>query len=120
MHNWPGFANPLALLMEAILLGSIFWLIEELIQIYIYVLIAAAIFSMLAAFGVLDTRNRVVYQIGDFLYRLSEPALAPIRRFLPYFGGVDISPVIAILVLEALEIFLNSLYIHIMISGHGF
>ena len=106
--------------MEAALLGSIFWLVEELIQIYIYVLIAAAIFSTLAAFGVLDTRNRIVYQIGDFLYRLSEPALAPIRQFLPNLGGIDISPVIAIIVLEALEMFLTSLYVRIVMSGSGF
>ncbi|HET9148182.1 MAG TPA: YggT family protein [Acetobacteraceae bacterium] len=102
------------------MLGSIFWLVEELIQIYIYVLIAAAIFSTLAAFGVLDTRNRIVYQIGDFLYRLSEPALAPIRQFLPNLGGIDISPVIAIIVLEALEMFLTSLYVRIVMSGSGF
>jgi YggT family protein len=106
--------------MEAVLLGSIFWLVEELIQIYIYVLIAAAVFSTLASFGVLDTRNRIVYQIGDFLYRLSEPALAPIRQFLPNLGGIDISPVIAIIVLEALEMFLTSLYVRIVMSGSGF
>jgi YggT family protein len=105
--------------MEAVLLGSIFWLVEELIQLYIYVLIAAAIFSTLAAFGILDTRNRTVYRIGDFLYRLSEPALRPIQRIIPNFGGIDISPIIAILVLEALEMFLGSLYLHIAM-GSGF
>jgi YggT family protein len=103
--------------MEAALLYSIFWLVEELIQLYIYVLIAAALFSMLAGFGVLDTRNRTVYRIGDFLYRLSEPALAPIQRMIPSFGGIDISPVIAILVLEALKIFIASLYEHIVMGG---
>ena len=102
------------------MLGAVFWLVEELIQLYIYVLIAAAVFSMLAGFGILDNRNRTVYRIGDFLYRLSAPALAPIQRMIPSFGGIDISPVIAILVLEALEMFLSSLYVHIVMSGNGF
>ena len=72
---------------------------------------------MLAGFGVLDTRNRTVYRIGDFLYRLSAPALAPIQRMIPSFGGIDISPIIAILVLQALKIFLSSLYAHIVMGG---
>lgn len=87
--------------MEALL-----WLIDQLIGLYIWVVIIAAVFSLLAAFGILDTRNRVVWTIGDFLYRVSEPALRPVRRFLPDFGGIDISPVIVILVLQALRIFL--------------
>lgn len=87
--------------MEALL-----WLIDQLIGLYIWVIIIAAVFSLLAAFGVLDTRNRLVWTVGDFLYRVSEPALRPVRRFLPDFGGIDISPVIVILVLQALRIFL--------------
>jgi YggT family protein len=65
------------------------------------VVILAAIFSMLASFGVLDTRNRIVWSIGDFLYRITEPALRPIRNFLPSFGSIDISPIILILLLQA-------------------
>ena len=58
------------------------------------------VFSMLTAFGVLDTRNRLVWSIGDFLYRVTEPALRPIRNFLPNFGGIDISPMIALLLIQ--------------------
>ena len=59
---------------------------------------------MLASFGVLDTRNRIVWTIGDFLYRITEPALRPIRNLLPNFGGIDISPIILILLLQAARI----------------
>ncbi len=78
-----------------------FWLIDRAIDIYIWVVIAAAVFSMLAGFGVLDTRNRLVWTIGDFLYRATDPALRPIRNLLPNLGGIDISPIILILLLQA-------------------
>jgi len=87
--------------MEALL-----WLIDQLIGLYIWALIIAAVFSLLTGFGILDTRNRIVWTIGDFLYRVTEPALRPVRRFLPDLGGIDISPVIVILVLQAARIFL--------------
>jgi YggT family protein len=73
------------------------WLIDTLIVLYIYVLIAAAVLSWLVAFNVVNTRNPIVAQIGDFLYRITEPALRPIRAVLPNLGGIDISPVILII-----------------------
>ena len=69
------------------------------IRIYIWLLIAQAILSWLLAFGVVNRYNRGVAVIGDFLYRVTEPALRPIRSFLPNFGGIDISPIILILIL---------------------
>jgi YggT family protein len=66
---------------------------------YIWLLIASAILSWLIVFNVLNARNQFVDRIGDFLYRITEPALRPIRRFVPYIGGVDISPVVLILLL---------------------
>ncbi|MCM0019025.1 MAG: YggT family protein [Tagaea sp.] len=74
-------------------------LIVTAISIYIWVLIASAIFSWLIAFNVLNARNSVVDRIGDFLYRVTEPALRPIRRFVPYIGGIDVSPILLILLL---------------------
>jgi YggT family protein len=74
------------------------------IQIYIWLLIAQAILSWLLAFGVVNRYNRGVAVIGDFLYRITEPALRPIRAFLPNFGGIDISPIILILILYFLRI----------------
>ncbi|MBI3710641.1 MAG: YggT family protein [Proteobacteria bacterium] len=78
---------------------ALFNLLSTLISIYIWMLIASAVMSWLVAFNVLNTHNRVVYLIGDFLYRVTEPALRPIRRFVPLLGGVDISPVVLILLL---------------------
>jgi len=73
------------------------WLIDTIITLYIWILIAAAVLSWLIAFNVVNTRNTVVAAIGDFLYRVTEPALRPIRSILPNLGGIDISPVILIL-----------------------
>jgi YggT family protein len=81
-------------------------LIATVISLYIYVLIASAILSWLIAFNVVNTHNRFVYTVSDFLYRITEPALRPIRRFVPLLGGVDISPVVLILLLIFLRDFL--------------
>ena len=62
-------------------------------------MIAAAIFSWLVAFHVVNTRNQVVGMIGDFLYRITEPALRPIRNLLPNLGGIDVSPVVLFLII---------------------
>jgi YggT family protein len=82
------------------------WLIETLVTIYIWLLIGQAVLSWLLAFGVVNRYNRAVAVIGDFLYRVTEPALRPLRRILPSFGGIDISPVILIVVLMFLERFI--------------
>ena len=86
-------------------------LIDTLIyalELYWWVIIAAAIFSWLYAFNVINSRNQVVNSIGGMLYRLTEPAFRPIRRLLPDLGGVDISPIIVLLIIFFLERFLNS------------
>jgi YggT family protein len=69
------------------------------IDLYIWVVIASAILSWLIAFNVVNTSNRFVYSLGEMLYRLTEPALRPIRSIIPNLGGIDISPVILILFL---------------------
>jgi YggT family protein len=86
---------------------ALFWLIDELLWIYILLLIAQAILSWLLAFGVINRYNRSVSVIGDFLYRITEPALRPIRAMLPNFGGIDISPVILIILLQFLRILID-------------
>lgn len=74
-------------------------LIDTVIYIYILLLVAQAVLSWLVVFNVVNTRNRFVYLLGDFLYRITEPALRPIRRILPTLGGIDVSPVVLILLL---------------------
>ena len=80
-------------------MGPLIGFIVLVIDLYIWVVIASAILSWLVAFNVVNTNNRVVLMIADTLYRLTEPALRPIRNILPNLGGIDISPVILILFL---------------------
>ena len=86
---------------------SLLILISTVIQLYIYVLIAWAILSWLLAFNVVNRHNQFVAILADVLYRLTEPVLRPIRRVLPNLGGLDLSPVVLILLL----IFLRNLLI---------
>jgi len=73
------------------------------LQLYIWLLIASAVLSWLVAFNVVNTRNQVVATIGEFLYRITEPALRPIRNMMPNLGGIDLSPVILILLILLLQ-----------------
>jgi len=73
--------------------------ISFVLTLYIYVLIAAAVLSWLIAFNVVNTRNQIVHMVAEFLYRITEPALRPIRKLLPNLGGIDLSPVILILII---------------------
>lgn len=74
-------------------------LIDALISLYIWVIIIGVVLSWLIAFNVINTHNRFVYLVADTINRLTEPALRPIRNVLPSLGGIDISPVILLLLL---------------------
>ncbi|MBN9552847.1 MAG: YggT family protein [Alphaproteobacteria bacterium] len=76
------------------------------LDIYWWIIIASAIFSWLYAFNVVNSRNQFVGTIGNMLYRLTEPALRPIRRFMPDLGGIDISPIILLLIIFFIRQFL--------------
>tara|TARA_A100001011_G_scaffold159463_1_gene167839 strand:- start:857 stop:1147 length:291 start_codon:yes stop_codon:yes gene_type:complete len=78
---------------------SVLILIDSLVSIYIWILIINALLSWLVAFNVLNTSNRLVYSLLDISYKMTDPLLRPIRNFLPNLGGIDISPVILILLL---------------------
>ncbi|BAV48688.1 membrane protein [Mesorhizobium sp. 113-1-2] len=86
---------------------AVFYTLHTAINIYWWIIIGAAIFSWLYAFNVVNSRNQAVNSIGTMLYRLTEPALRPIRRFLPDLGGVDISPIVLLLALTFISVFLN-------------
>ena len=77
--------------------------ISLLLTLYIYILFAAAIMSWLIAFNVVNPRNQFVAMLAEFLYRITEPVLRPIRSFLPNLGGIDISPVIVILIIVFIQ-----------------
>jgi len=78
--------------------------INFLLDLYIFILFAAAILSWLVVFNVVNTRNPVVAMIADFLYRVTEPALRPIRERLPNFGGIDVSFIVLILIIYFIQL----------------
>jgi YggT family protein len=80
-------------------MNPVHWLVDTVIELYIWVVIASVVLSWLIAFNVINTRNSFVHQIGDFLGRATEPTLRPIRNVLPNLGGIDISPLVLILLL---------------------
>ena len=94
---------------------SIFILLDNIITIYLWIIIINAILSWLVAFNVLNTQNRFVFSVLNVTYKLTDPALNKLRRFIPMFGSIDISPVILILLLMFLrnlifEVFAPSLF----------
>ena len=78
---------------------ALFLVIDLALLMYIYLIVAAAVLSWLVAFNVVNVRNQFVGMVADFLYRITEPALRPIRSLMPNLGGIDISPVILIFIL---------------------
>ena len=92
---------------------SIFILLDNIITIYLWIIIINAILSWLVAFNVLNTQNRFVFSVLDATYKLTDPALSKIRRFIPMFGSIDISPVILILFL----MFLRNIIFEIFAPG---
>lgn len=85
--------------------------IDYIFDIYIYIMIANAVFSWLYTFNVVNTRNRFIAEIGRFLYRATEPVLSRIRRFLPNLGAIDISPIVVFLIIHLIRIFMWRAYV---------
>jgi YggT family protein len=88
--SWPGMI-------------ALYLLINTILDLFFWVLILSAILSWLVAFNIVNTRNRAVYLIGDFLYRITEPVLRPIRRVLPNLGGLDLSPIVVLLAISFIQ-----------------
>jgi len=92
---------------------SIFILLDSVISIYLWIIIINAILSWLVAFNILNTQNRFVFSVLDTTYKLTDPVLNKIRRFIPMFGSIDISPIILILAL----MFLRNLVFELFAPG---
>ena len=88
----------------------LFKIADEVLWLFQWAVILAAVFSTLASFGVLDTRNRIVWSVGDFLFKITEPALRPIRNLLPRFGNIDLSPIVLIFAIYILQEILHRIY----------
>lgn len=89
---------------------AVYQLIDTIIQLYMWALIISVILSWLVQFNVINTSNRFVYAIGDFLYRITEPVLGRIRSVIPPVGGIDLSPLIVILALVFLRNLLPDIF----------
>ena len=92
---------------------SIFILLDSIITIYLWIIIINAILSWLVAFNIINTQNRFVFSVLDATYKLTDPALNKIRRFVPTFGSIDISPLVLILIL----MFLRNIIFEIFAPG---
>ncbi len=82
---------------------SIFILLDSIITIYLWIIIINAILSWLVAFNILNTQNRFVFAVLDATYKMTDPVLNKIRKFIPTFGSIDVSPVVLILLLMFLR-----------------
>ncbi|WP_136658116.1 YggT family protein [Nitratireductor sp. XY-223] len=90
---------------------ALFSTIDLALRIYMWIIIGSAIFSWLYAFNVINTGNRFVGMVGEFLFKATDPALRPIRRILPDLGGLDISPIILLLIIYFIRVFMwNSIF----------
>lgn len=90
------------------ILDALFFLLQAALDLFWWAVVIAVIVQLLVQFGVLDTRNRIVWSVADFLYRLTEPAFRRVRRWLPNFGPVDLSPLVVLLLITAAGILLNA------------
>lgn len=99
-----------------IIIDPLFRIAAIAIDLYIWIVIIGALLSWLIAFNVVNTSNRFVYTVADFLYRITEPALRPIRRVLPNMGGIDISPIALILALIFLQMVIGNVH-RALLSG---
>ncbi|MBT3333171.1 MAG: YggT family protein [Rhodospirillaceae bacterium] len=88
---------------------SIVGLVTSVIMLYFWMILIQVVMSWLVVFNVINTQNRFVYRVGDFLHKITEPALGPIRRILPSLGGIDLSPVVLILLLVFVQNFIREI-----------
>ncbi len=95
-------------------MSALVYLINAVIDIYTWFLIVWVILSWLVAFNVVNTYNHFIAMVMDFLHRITEPALRPIRRMIPDLGGIDISPLILLLLLQVIQIFFNDTIVPIL------
>ena len=91
-------------------MDSVIWLITTALDFYVTLVVVQVILSWLVHFNVINARNQFVYIVGDFLHRITDPALKPIRRVMPNLGGLDISPVVLLLLLMFVQRLIVELY----------
>lgn len=98
-------------------LDVVFFLAGAVLDLAWWAVILAVIIHLLVSFNVLDTRNRFVWTIADFLYRVTEPMFDRVRRFLPRFGAIDLSPLAVLLLISAAQLLLRAIRNYMLASG---
>ena len=99
-----------------IIIDPIFRIAITILDLYIWAIIISAIMSWLVHFNVVNSRNQLVHTIGSFLWRITEPVLRPIRRFVPNLGGIDISPIVLILTIYFIQMVLANMHRSMMLG----
>jgi YggT family protein len=99
------------------LLDAVFFLVRAMLDLLWWAVLLAAIIQTLIAFNVLDTRNRVVWMVADFLFRVTEPLFRRVRGFLPNMGAVDLSPLIVLLLITAAGLVVSAVQRYMILSG---
>jgi YggT family protein len=100
--------------MSFVVLNTLLWLVDTVLELYTIVVIAAVVASWLIAFGVLNTSNQLVRQIVTVLDALTDPLFRQVRRVIPPIGGLDLSPIIVLIAIELLRVFLDNLFVYLM------
>ena len=98
---------------------AIVWLVNTILSIMTWSIILSAIISWLFAFDVINRRNRFVSQLADFLDRITAPLLEPFRRIIPPLGGIDISPIVVLLLINFVRILFMRLTAPVLIQMLG-
>ncbi len=98
---------------------AVIYLLNAVLDIYWWIVVASVVLSWLYAFNVVNPQNNAVRAIGGFIHDATEPVLAKIRRFMPNLGAIDISPIVLLLGISALQIFLNTT-IAPMVGAYGY
>jgi YggT family protein len=99
------------------ILDALFFLVNAGLTLFFWAVIIAAVVSLLIGFNVLDTRNRAVWTLADFFARVTEPAMRPIRRRMPNLGGIDLSPMILLLLIQATMLLVNAIQRYMILGG---
>lgn len=99
------------------ILDALFFLIQAGLNLFFWAIIIAAILSLLVNFGVLDTRNRLVWTLSDFFFRVTEPVLRPVRNRMPQLGGIDISPLVLLLLIQAVMLLVSAIRGYMLRGG---
>jgi YggT family protein len=98
-------------------LDAVFYVLQALLDLAWWAVILAVIMQLLLQFNVLDTRNRIVWTIADLLYRITDPLFRRLRRILPNFGPLDLSPVVVLIAITAIGILLNATQRYLIVNG---